>query len=166
MLEQAAEQKAADLLHRMLRGESDGCNEMVLLAATLDLAQEVLSHDHKKRRKNSRNPSVPPWAKQWLLQVSVWSRVPDLHSVVLSVVVGDGLQERLCVVAQGDSARVEFGFVWRCGAQRAAVVLVLLLVVVVVDLTGLQAPREDGGLEPFCAGTDTKHRKLEQGCMV
>lgn len=53
MLEQAAEQKAADLLHRMLRGESDGCNEMVLLAATLDLAQEVLSHDHKKGEKTA-----------------------------------------------------------------------------------------------------------------
>lgn len=48
MLEQAAEQKAADFLHRMLRGESDGCNEMVLLAATLYLAQEVLSHGQKK----------------------------------------------------------------------------------------------------------------------
>lgn len=51
MLEQAAEQKAADFLHRMLRGESDGCNEMVLLAATLYLAQEVLSHGDKKKQK-------------------------------------------------------------------------------------------------------------------
>lgn len=51
MLEQAAEQKAADFLHGMLRGESDGCNEMVLLAATLYLAQEVLSHGDKKINK-------------------------------------------------------------------------------------------------------------------
>lgn len=50
MLEQAAEQKAADFLHGMLRGESDGCNEMVLLAATLYLAQEVLSHGDKKNK--------------------------------------------------------------------------------------------------------------------
>lgn len=55
MLEQAAEQKAADFLHGMLRGESDGCNEMVLLAATLYLAQEVLSHgDKKKQNKNNK----------------------------------------------------------------------------------------------------------------
>lgn len=65
MLEQAAEQKAADFLHRMLRGESDGCNEMVLLAATLYLAQEVLSHGDKKKKK--QNPSVHPSARQWLL---------------------------------------------------------------------------------------------------
>lgn len=89
--------------------------------------------------------------------MAVWSRGQYLHSVVLSVVVGDGLQERLRVVAEGYSAGVEFGFIWGGGAQRAAVVLVLLLVVVVVDLTGLQAPGEYGGLEPFYAGTD-KHR--------
>lgn len=83
------------------------------------------------------------------------SRVWYLHSVVLSVVVCDGLQKRLCVVAEGYSAGIEFGFIWRGGTQRAAVILVLLLIVVVVDLTGLQAPREYGGLEPFYAGTDT-----------
>lgn len=42
MFEQAAEQQAADFLHRVLRGEGDGCNKMVLLTATLYLAQEVL----------------------------------------------------------------------------------------------------------------------------
>lgn len=52
MLEQAAEQKAADFLHRMLRREGDGCNEMVLLTATLYLAQEVLSRDKNKKTKN------------------------------------------------------------------------------------------------------------------
>lgn len=63
MLEQAAEQKAADFLHGMLRGESDGCNEMVLLAATLYLAQEVLSHgDKKKKKQKKQNPSAHPSA--------------------------------------------------------------------------------------------------------
>jgi len=38
MLEQAAEQQAANFLHRVFRGESEGCNKMVLLTATLDLA--------------------------------------------------------------------------------------------------------------------------------
>lgn len=75
--------------------------------------------------------------------------------MVLSGVVGDGLQERLRMVAEGYSAGVEFRFVWRGGAQRAAVVLVLLLVVVVVDLAGLQAPGEYGRLEPFYAGRQT-----------
>ena len=42
MFEQAAEQQTADFLHRVLRGEGDGCNKMVLLTATLYLAQEVL----------------------------------------------------------------------------------------------------------------------------
>lgn len=83
--------------------------------------------------------------------------------MVLSVVVGNGLQKRLCVVAEGYSAGVEFGFIWSGGAQRAAVVLVLLLVVVVVDLTGLQAPREYGGLEPFYAGIDTNTHAFKIG---
>lgn len=73
-----------------------------------------------------------------------------LHSVVLSVVISNGLQERLCVVAEGYSSGVEFGFVWSGCTQGAAVVFILLFIVVVVDLTGLQAPREYGGLEPFC----------------
>lgn len=76
--------------------------------------------------------------------------------MVLSVVVGNGLQKRLCVVAEGYSAGIEFGFIRRGCTQRAAVVLVLFLVVVVVDLAGLQTPREYGGLEPFYAGTDKK----------
>lgn len=42
MFEQAAEQQAADLLHGVLRGEGDGRDEMVLLTAALDLAEEVL----------------------------------------------------------------------------------------------------------------------------
>lgn len=88
-----------------------------------------------------------------------------LHSVVLSVVVSYGLQERLCMVAEGYSTGVEFGFVWSGSAERAAVVLVLFLIVVVVDLTGLQAPREYGGLEPFYANRDTSFLKLEQGCV-
>lgn len=53
MLEQAAQQEAADFLHRMLRREGDGCNEMVLLTATLYLAQEVLS---KKKKQNKTKP--------------------------------------------------------------------------------------------------------------
>lgn len=87
-----------------------------------------------------------------------------LHSVVLSVVVSYGLQERLCMVAEGYSTGVEFGFVWS-SAKRAAVVLVLFLIVVVVDLTGLQAPREYGGLEPFYANRHTSLLKPEQGCV-
>lgn len=74
-----------------------------------------------------------------------------LHSVVLSVVVSNGLQERLCVVTEGYSSGVEFGLVWSSCTQGAAVVFILLFIVVIVDLTGLQAPREYGGLEPFCA---------------
>lgn len=74
-----------------------------------------------------------------------------LHSVVLSVVVSNSLQERLCVVTEGDSSGVEFGFVWSGCTQRAAVVFILLFIVVIVDLTGLQAPGEYGGLEPFYA---------------
>lgn len=75
--------------------------------------------------------------------------------MVLSVVVSDGLQERLCVVAEGYSTGVQFGLVWSGCTQRAAVVFILLFIVVVVDLTGLQTPRENGGLEPFCAKRDT-----------
>lgn len=73
-----------------------------------------------------------------------------LHSVVLNVVISNGLQERLCVVAEGYSLGVEFGFVWSGCTQRAAVVFILLFIVVVVNLTGLQASREYGGLKPFC----------------
>lgn len=72
-----------------------------------------------------------------------------LHSVVLGSVVSDGLQERLCVVTQRDSARVQLGFIGCRGARRATVVLVLLLVVVIVDLTGLKASAKDGRLQPF-----------------
>lgn len=71
--------------------------------------------------------------------------------MVLSVVVSDGLQERLCVVAEGYSAGVQFGLIWSGGTQGAAVVFILLFIVVVVDLTGLQTPREYRGLEPLCA---------------
>ncbi len=78
-----------------------------------------------------------------------------LHSVVLSVVVSNSLQERLRVVAESNSSGVEFGLVWSGCTQRAAVVFILLFVVVVVDLTGLKASGEDGGLEPFCARTDS-----------
>ena len=79
---------------------------------------------------------------------------PYLHSMVLSVVVSDGLQERLCMVAEGESSGVEFGLVWSRCAQGTAVVFVFLFIVVVVDLTGLQAPREYRGLEPFCVKRD------------
>lgn len=74
-----------------------------------------------------------------------------LHSVVLSVVVCDGLQERLCVITEGYSAGVKFGFIWSGGSQGAAVVFILLFIVVIMDLTGLQTPREYGRLEPLCA---------------
>lgn len=73
-----------------------------------------------------------------------------LHSVVLSVVVSYGLQERLCVVTECYSSGVQFGLVWSGCTQGAAVVFILLFIVVVVDLTGLQAPGEYRGLEPFC----------------
>ena len=49
MFEQAAEQQAADFLHRVFRGEGDGRNKMVLLTATLYLAQEVLKCQTKKK---------------------------------------------------------------------------------------------------------------------
>lgn len=42
MFEQAAEQQAANFLHGVFRREGDGCNKMVLLTATLYLAEEVL----------------------------------------------------------------------------------------------------------------------------
>ena len=42
MLEQAAEQQPAHLLHGVLEGEGDGSDQVVLLTAPLDLAQEVL----------------------------------------------------------------------------------------------------------------------------
>lgn len=61
-----------------------------------------------------------------------------LHSMVLSVVVSNGLQERLCVIAESYSAGIKFGLIRSGCAQGAAVVFVLLLIVVVVDLTGLQ----------------------------
>lgn len=88
-----------------------------------------------------------------------------LHSVVLSVVVSYGLQERLCMVAEGYSTGVEFGFVWSGSAERAAVVLVLFLIVVVVDLTGLQASREYGGLEPFYANRDVVFKTGRRLCV-
>lgn len=47
MFEQAAEEQAAHFLHGVFQGKRDGCDEMVLLTATLDLAQEVLWH-HKQ----------------------------------------------------------------------------------------------------------------------
>lgn len=86
-----------------------------------------------------------------------------LHSVVLSVVVSNGLQERLCVVAEGYSSGVEFGLVWSGCTQGAAVVFILFFIVVVVDLTGLQAPREYGGLEPFYAKRENLVLKFESG---
>lgn len=68
----------------------------------------------------------------------------DLHSVVLRSVVSNGLQERLCVVTECDSARVQLGFIGCGGPRRAAVVFVLLLVIVIVDLTGLKTSAKDG----------------------
>lgn len=73
----------------------------------------------------------------------------NLHSVVLGVVVSDGLQEGLGVITQGDSAAVEFGFVWCGGPWRAAVVLILLLIIIIVDLTRLKTTKENRRLEPF-----------------
>lgn len=64
--------------------------------------------------------------------------------MVLGVIVSQGLQKGLGVVAQGAPVGVETGLVGRRASGRAAVVLVLLLVVAVVDLAGLQASREDG----------------------
>lgn len=42
MLQEAAEQQAANLLYRVLRREGDGRGEVALAAAALDLTQEVL----------------------------------------------------------------------------------------------------------------------------
>lgn len=67
----------------------------------------------------------------------------DLHSVVLGVVVSDGLQEGLGMITQGDSAAVEFGFVWCGGPRRAAVVLILFLIVIILDLTRLKTTEEN-----------------------
>lgn len=67
-----------------------------------------------------------------------------LHGVVLSVVVSDGLQERLGVVTQSGSAGVKLSLVWSACSQGAAVVFVLLFVVIVVDLTCLKATRKYG----------------------
>lgn len=74
-----------------------------------------------------------------------------LHSVVLSVVVSDGLQKRLSMVAERYPVGVKFGFIRSGCTQGATVVFILFLIVVVVDLTGLKATREYGGLEPVCA---------------
>ena len=80
--------------------------------------------------------------------------------MVLGGVVGDGLEEGLSVVAEGDPAGGQLGLVGRPGAQGAAVVLVLLLIVVVVDLAGLEAPGEDGGLQPFWRGERRRASEL------
>lgn len=72
-----------------------------------------------------------------------------LHSVVLHIVVSDGLKERLRMVTQRDPARVQLGLIGCSGPWRAAVVLVLLLVIVIVDLTGLKTSAEDGRLQPL-----------------
>lgn len=66
-----------------------------------------------------------------------------LHSMVLCVIVGNGLQERLSVVTEGYSLGIEFGLVWSSGPQGAAVVFILLFIVIVMDLTGLKTPRKD-----------------------
>lgn len=42
VLEQTAQQQAADLLHRVLRREGDGRRQVALPAVPLDLTQEVL----------------------------------------------------------------------------------------------------------------------------
>lgn len=66
-----------------------------------------------------------------------------LHSMVLCVIVGNGLQERLSVVTEGYSLGIEFSLVWSSGPQGAAVVFILLFIVIVMDLTGLKTPRKD-----------------------
>lgn len=72
-----------------------------------------------------------------------------LDAVILDVVVSEGLQERLGMVAQGAAMGAQSGLAGGRASRRAAVVLVLLLVVAVVDLAGLQASREDGRLQPL-----------------
>ena len=54
MLEQAAEQQPAHLLHGVLEGEGDGGDQVVLLAAPLDLAQEVLRGIDRTFRPQSK----------------------------------------------------------------------------------------------------------------
>lgn len=70
--------------------------------------------------------------------------------MVLCGIVSNGLQERLSMVTEGYSLGIEFGLVWSSCSQGAAVVFILLFIVVVMDLAGLQTPREDRGLEPLC----------------
>lgn len=60
-----------------------------------------------------------------------------LHSVVLSGVVSNRLQERLSMVTQGYSLGVEFSLVCSSCAQGVAVVFILLFIIIVVDLAGL-----------------------------
>lgn len=47
MLEKTAEQQPAHFLHRMLEGEDDGCDEVVLFATALNLTEKILQN--KKR---------------------------------------------------------------------------------------------------------------------
>lgn len=44
MFEKAAEQEATHFLHGVLRRKGDGSDEVILLTAAFDLAQEVLKH--------------------------------------------------------------------------------------------------------------------------
>lgn len=72
-------------------------------------------------------------------QDAACGRPAHLHIVVLDVVVGQRLQERLGVVAQGAPVGAEAGLAGGGAPGGAAVVLVLLFIVAVVDLAGLQA---------------------------
>lgn len=74
----------------------------------------------------------------------MWEDLAHFHIVILGVIVSKGLQECLGVVAQGAPVGAESGLAGRGAPRGAAVVLILLLIVAVVDLAGLQAPREDG----------------------
>ena len=66
MLEQAAEQQPAHLLHGVLEGEGDGSDQVVLLTAPLDLAQEVLQGTDR---------TAPPRVRPSGLMVEVESRL-------------------------------------------------------------------------------------------
>lgn len=82
-------------------------------------------------------------------QDTAWGSLTHLHIVVLDVIVSQGLQERLGVVAHSTFVGTKAGLAGRGAPGGAAVVLIFLLVVAVVDLAGLQASRENGRLQPL-----------------
>lgn len=67
----------------------------------------------------------------------MWEGLAHLHIVILYIIVSNGLQECLGMVAQGPSVGAESGLASRSASRRATMVLVFLLIVAIVDLAGL-----------------------------